>query len=56
MAKVCEVFKAYLKLDMIAFTTRYLDEPLIFFYSADATPVTTKDVFLKMAGDLKVRR
>ena len=56
MAKLCEVFKAYLKLDMIAFTTRYLDEPLIFFYSADATPVTTKDVFLKMAGDLKVRR
>ena len=56
IAKLCEAFKAYLKLDMIAFTTRYASEPLLFFYSADATPVTTKDVFVKSARDLKVRR
>ena len=41
---------------MVRFVLGHHDEPLLFFYSADATPVSTKEAFVRSLGDHTIRR
>lgn len=56
MAKLCEVVKAFLRADMAAFVCAHHSDALLFFYSADATPMSTKEIYEKSMGVHKVRR
>lgn len=56
MAKLCETLKYFMRADFKAFVCKRSSEPLLLVYSADATPASTKEVFMRSLGAHTVRR
>ena len=56
LAKVTEVFKGLLRLELRAFELQRAEEPLHFFYSSDTTPTTTEETWTTAWGLTKIRR
>ena len=56
LQKLCESIKRFLHDDMASFIASRAGEPMLLFYGADATPVTTTDVYVKPCGEQTVRR
>ena len=56
VAKLCEVVKLFLGMSVSRLVLARCDEPLLFFYSADSTPVATKELYQQSLVGQTVKR